>query len=731
MRPIAIRLLCSTCVGLALAAGAAHAQTADPAAPPSDPQTDTTVVDEIVVTALKRNQALQDVPVTVVVADQETLTRNVVNSFEQISAVAPGLILTRAPNNTVNASVRGLGSVAGPQAFDQSVSFFVDGVYAGRAQDFRTSLFDLQSVQVVKGTQASLLGKNTSLGAIALTTRKPGAAFGFNATAQYDFERESTVLNGGVNLPVNDRFALRLAGQYQDIGGYIENRYNGDKARHDEQSGVRLTGLWTPTDAIDITLSAQSESLKSTGGAYEFIASRTTVGPDLYAAAGYPGQFEVNPDFSNLRGPDETTIDQDSDRVTGSINWRLGEYTVSGITGWSRYDEVVNADFDNSPGRFFNILFNNSGDTFSQEVRLTSPEARRFRYIVGALYLRNNLQTTQLADANYPIPTIAPFALQGAYRQAFEQDTTTWSAFGQADYDITERLSASVGVRFTDEKKSISTSRVTVRPGPFSTILNPDYALTFLDRQEQVTDGSVGLNYKATDDALFYISAAQGTKGGGFSDAATFPANAEYSAEQARTIEAGMKLTALDRAVTFNLALFRTRVDDFQTSNFDGQKYIVSNTDLKSDGAEVFAEWRPVSALAFTLNATYAETQDAITGAPVPRAPKWSGLAAADYVADLSGGYTLNLNASVQHRSSITHQQNPIVTPRGDAFTPVNAHIGLSRAGAPWDLKLIGRNLFNDRSASFGFNASFFPSGNSVAQWEDPRSVLLQLNLRY
>lgn len=141
---------------------------------------------DIVVTALKRSDSVQSTPATVNVVSAETLANSNIATMEQLGNVVPGVIVQRPPNNTANATIRGIGTSPGPLTFDQGVALFVDGVYAARGADFLSSLFDLERIEVVKGTQAAVLGKNTSLGAIAMTTRKPGKDFGIDAKVSYD-----------------------------------------------------------------------------------------------------------------------------------------------------------------------------------------------------------------------------------------------------------------------------------------------------------------------------------------------------------------------------------------------------------------------------------------------------------------------------------------------------------------------------------------------------------------
>ncbi|MEZ5956343.1 MAG: TonB-dependent receptor [Hyphomonadaceae bacterium] len=714
-------------------ASAAHAQdVAQPNAPDAEQSSEG---DEILVTAFRRSDNVQDVAASVDVISAERLTESGISTIEQLRTVAPGLLIARPPNNTASVTVRGLGSAAGPVSFDQSVSLFVDGVYAPRGAEFLSSLFDIERVEVVRGTQAAVLGKNTSLGGVLLTTRRPGREFSYDLNAQYEFELESTTISGGVDIPLSDTLFVRLAAQRQDLGGWVTNRIDGSNARETDQWAARISALWEPTPGFEAVFRYQYEDLENFGVPNEISRITGTQFLQLFTAAGVPGLLESNLDSTSAssmgaNGRSRTT--QPSERANLTMNWDLGGVTLTSVTGWSQFDQNRFIDRDYIPGDYLHEDTDVAGDQISQELRVTSPTDGRFDYMLGLLYVDNTLDQTERLTANYPLLVPGPpVPIAGAYRQTFSQGTTTWSVFSQLGFDVSEQFRVVGGLRFTSEEKSADMERVTVTPGFYSNVANPAFPLTSLSREEEVLDGSIAFEFRPSDDAMYYVSWGQGTKGGGYSDT-TLAVEAEYSSEVAHTTEAGFKLDSGDGRWRFNAAAFYTEVDDYQNNFFNGQRFVIENLDIRSQGVELEGFLRPADGFELRGNVTYADTRnlDAAPGVgdEVPLAPEWTGQVGLRYETAVSNNLDLTLDFDVTYRSEISHQKNPQVS-RGDEFATLNGYVGLSNPGAGWELGLVGRNLTDESSLAFGFPGAFLAAGNTFGIPEQPLTLAVQLRL--
>lgn len=713
------------------AATAPTATTGQDAAPPAATATDADGTGDIIVTALKRTDTIQNTPATISVVSSDQIKASNINTIEQLGSLVPGVIVQRPPNNTANATIRGIGTSPGPVAFEQGVAMFVDGVYAARGADFLSSLFDIERIEVVKGTQAAVLGKNTSLGAITLTTRKPGDHLAVDALASYEFQRDSTVLSGGIDIPLGDTLAVRVAGQYQDLGGFARNRFDNGiaerTARQTNEAAGRITAVWKPRAGLSVTLNYSHEFLRNLG-----IPGELQVGSPAalaaYTAAGLASLYETNLDYryaSNGTAGGPTRLRQFYNRATGTIDLDLGSATMTSISGWSKFNQARWLDYDYTPGDFFDDHAHIQGEQFSQELRLSSDNASPFQYLVGGLYVHNTLVQNLYQSVHYPVNP------RGAFQGLFDQRTDTWSAFAQPSYDITDRFTVIGGVRFTSEKKVAFVQRTTLIPGSYTTVQYPPFALTRLERNETAVDGSVTARFKPTQGVMLYASWGQGTKGGGFSDYA-IPANAPYAPEVARTIEAGFKLGGGSRNWSLDGAYFHTRVAGFQNSLFNGSVFVTQNLHIASDGVELQAGWSPLSDLRFNLEGTYADTRnlDQTPGLDnrMPRSPRLSGKIGGAWSPDLNARLKLNLSGDFSYRSRISHQLNPVAVPFGAAFPQVNATIGVRDRVSGLELSLIGRNLNNALSSSFAFPAPNLP-GAVIAIPEEPRTIALQIRV--
>ena len=693
--------------------------------------TEAGAMEEVVVTARMRSETIQDAPISVNVATGAALERVGATSLLDLPRAVPGLILQKAPNSSqTGVTLRGLGSSPGAASFESSVGLFVDGAYVPRSREFAASLFDVERVEVVRGTQSSLLGKNTSLGAINVVTRAPGHELAIDAAVTYEGELDSWTASGGVTVPLGEQFSARLAAQTESLGGWVKNAVTHlDSPEVDRDSG-RISLAWEPTPEFDATLVYEAQEYDGQGMPAEAI----TATPEAYglsALAGFPG-FETRFDrvsaSSDSRVKDAFVENSSVDRATLTAHWHAGEFLVTSQTAWSQSDSDARAGTDFLPGDYFYQVTNLDADAFSQEFRLTSPAAERFRYVGGAYYGSNNFEQANAFFANYPG---AP-PLTGDTVTDFDQSTDSWSLFGQTDFDLTEHLTISGGIRYTDEQKDVDLARTVLTPGILSLFVFPPYAPFSMSRSEAVTDGLVNLSYKAHDGLMFYVSWAQGTKSGGFADSATFLDQSEYDAEVAQTAEAGVRYQTNDGQFTVNATLYSTDVKDYQLVTFTGTQFVIDNTDLEALGLESEIIWRPTFAPGLDLSwrNTYNDAEDADTGDEIPRAPLWSGGVAAAYAHDLAGGWRLTLDGSVDYESGMTHQQDPDAVPRSDSITLLGAGIGVESDNG-LAIRLVGRNLTDENRYTFVFPTPFLPAGNAMAQSEQPRTVALQVSYKY
>lgn len=632
---------------------------------------------EIIVTARKRGESIQDVPIAIAAVTGDTLREKNFITFDQLPALTAGFTVTRTGNNVPVLRIRGLGTGAGNDSFEQSVAGFIDGTYVGRSSEFNQPIFDLERVEIIKGTQASLLAKNTSLGAISMITRKPGDRFAGNLSASYEFELESYTVDAGVDLPLGDNLAIRLSGQVGRQGGWVTNSILGND-NHIKRWAGRAVAVWKPADGFDATLLYQHYRTSALDQPIEYVADVLGRARALALASGFSG-FETNLDGRSFATDsfgaqtDKTT----GDRAIATLNYGLGDYTLTSVSSYSSFDQRRKFDAEFLPGPYLTANPNHLGnEQFTQEVRLSSPTASALNFVVGGFYLYERFDYDRLL-----VSRIAP--LTGSMEEHFRLRTNTLSAFGQANYEITSSLTASLGLRVTNERREASFDRETLTTGLLTTLVYP--AIAPAERKKSATnlDGSLGFQYELSPGKLLYASFSRGTKGGGFLNAPTSAATAAYGRERADTFELGTKLS-FGRSF-LNISLFDTDLSDFQTALFNGTAFIISAVDARSRGVEVEAALQLDDYFRIAGSATYNHARDENHELLV-NAPRWSGNLNASYDCDLTADLRFKVEAGMEFRSRVLYTSEAQTLGYG-----TNPTVALSPSGNPYAPECAGR----------------------------------------
>lgn len=717
--------------------GGAHAQAVD-----AGPQPARDEVADIVVTALKKSESVQSTAATVTVVDQTRIAIAAVSNLIDIAKVVPALNTSVSPDAyQFVATMRGLGSQPGNPSFDASVATYINGAFLARDRELSVSLFDVATIEAISGTQAALLGKNSSLGAINVVTVKPGDDLGFSGRYEHEFELDSDRIEAGVDLPLSDMLKLRAAGFYETRGGPLREVISGEKQR-DRTGGGRVTAVWTPSDRLDVTLMGQIVSGRTSGPNTQQIVLAGTEPETLAAALGFPGvittEYGKSAQFSPTLGYTRRgTLNARLGVMT--INYDIGDGTLTSQSGYSRSRANLTQNSTYLPGDALLAYIPDSSRQFTQELRYAASIGSSFDYIAGLFYLKGHYRQVQTQAANYPFGTTPiPFPVTGASATNFKQTNEAVSGFAQGNYHISDPLTFTLGLRYTREKKSADLSRDIVVPGTYSLFLSPPVAPFTLSNVTKSLDGSVGLNYKPSSNVLFYATFGQGTKPGGYATAVGDLTRAYYKPERARTAELGFKTQLFDRALTLNGSYFRTRVRNFQVVNFDGQNFVVFNQNVASDGFESQVNWRATSDLRFYWNNIYSDARDARTGVRIPYAPRWSGLIGGTLEHDLTANLRAELDVNVDYRSkviSLTEVKNvPYLTPPLAALHRLNVSIGVGDEGKGWNVRLIGQNLTNQHVYGFAFPIPFLgaPAGqqSAVGVPLNPRTIKLQLGIK-
>lgn len=728
------------------------------------------VLEEVMVTAQKRVESLQDVPVSVSALSGEKISDAGIQRIEDLSAYIPNFTMTESAVGNV-AFIRGIGSGIN-QGFEQSVGMFVDGIYAGRSQQFRAPFLDVALVEVLKGPQGTLFGKNTIAGAVNITTAKPTDEFEASISALYEPEHGEQELSLVVSGPLSDTVSGRLAVKKATFDGYLKNTISGkDEANRDEEI-IRATLRWTPADDLEVLAKFETGSFDVEGRTIQVssadgVFAGKNLGDEITAMFGDKEDGMIN-DTKASRGFDPEVTNTEYDNVTITVNYDMGEHTLTSITGYSSYDFFENGDVDFTALALLDNSFDQQFDQFSQELRITSPQGETFEYIAGLYYqqteLDNLTQTpTLLAEVGIGAP--------GFNRnRTFAQETDTWAAFFQSTWSISDTLRLTTGLRYSSESKEAQQALYnadfrtnTVNPaldGVSSSILGSVVHDYDEDRSEDNLTPAVNLQYDFSPDIMVYASATKGFKGGGYNEAESsgIVERFEYDEEEATAFELGSKMSLLDGAAELNTAIFYTEYKDRQVSAFEGVSFVVGNAaQSTTKGIEMDGRWQATEQLLLRASMAYLDstfddfqgasctadqtlaalaatgsaacTQD-LSGEVTEFAPEWSGNISAEYLVPISAEMDLTFQVDGNYSDSYFFAQDLDENESQDAYTKWNARIQLSSTDDRWAVAIVGKNLTDEDVVSHGNDIPLF-RGAHFAFLERSRSIALQGTLRF
>ncbi|ALN90632.1 TonB-dependent receptor [Lysobacter gummosus] len=741
----------------------AQSAPAEPAPAPqaaADEPTAATTLDAIEVTAQHRRENAQKIPLAVSVVGAESLERINATDISALATLVPSVTFS-AGNELRNNSIRirGVGTDVFSTGVEPSVSTVVDGVVLQRPGSAFSDLGDIERVEVLRGPQGTLFGKNSSAGVVNVITRAPdfdGTTGEVSALLAQDNERR---INGSVSGPLAPNLAYRFAGFYRTQDGNVRNRASGDSVNDQEAYGARGKLAWRSSDERSgVTLSADYSRLDADCCALPLIrASNNPRSPVTGTPVGR-GNDQVNNDVSPF-------VRQKNYGASLTADIGLGDYTLTSITAWRKFANDSNVDLDDTQARLIRSNRNlESSRTTTQELRLASPTGGRFDYVVGLYYFDGsvynsldrrglNLGAVALIAPDGGIVPIVPgdeAVLAGHSRV----DTRNASLFGQANWHLSDRFTVTGGLRYLDEKQTLRF----VRPvsgffnGSNQPATNPAFGPVTGRYGDRATIGKLSATYEFTPKITGYLSYSTGYKSEGIAatlglTAAQFaagPAPAETSSQ----FEAGLKTQLFDDMLRLNLTGFRTRFDDYQAQTFNaatGLVVLTSAGTVAIDGVEAEFVLRPNLYFSLSGGATYldARFQDVpngpcysgqtaaqgcvsagagrpavqdLDGKPFMNAPKWRYTLGARLEGPLSGrldGY-LQADYRWQDRVVFDISQNPDMLQ--DAYGVADLSAGLIWDGGKYELGVFVKNLFDEQYAANIMAVSGAAGANAYAQ---------------
>jgi iron complex outermembrane receptor protein len=736
-----------------------HARSEAPAAEEEPPALET-----ITVRAQRRDEDIQDVPIAVTALDEAFLRRHDVQTLEDLSGFVPNLYTTQSVNyGAAPLSIRGIGGANGGGNFfnDEPVAVYLDEMYIGRLSFSTSDLVDIESIEVLRGPQGSLFGRNATAGALLVQPARPTESSQGDLRLQVAGHGERRV-QGAASGPLNKQLLARIAFGHTDVEGWGRNRFNGEAVNGREDTTVRLSLAWRPSTELAADLMVERSH-------HQANPATINVAP---VAPGVPSSpFLRRDDLDEALDRDAFSFDEPSDNETESsnavfkLNWAIGEAMLTAITGLRDYELDGRQDSDSTPF----TLFNNSGtiaaDQLSQELRLSSRDDESLRWTVGAYYYRED------TDVVFDIRNVQ--GLFGAGTEAtFDaaQQLESWAVFADARYAFTDEVALTLGGRFSHETKRFDNKQVVsaigesdplpVDFGPFPAGTRIPGGTVFLDPPQFFDTADFRrfspravLDYEPRPGLHAYVSYSEGFKSGGFNSFGLSPA---FEEEGVEAFEVGVKSTWLQRRLRLNAAGFTYDYSNLQVRlpvptggisienagaarvrGLELEGSLLLSDRLRLDGSvalldtelKTFDTQQVPDDLMFLLGAPIPLEPVSAAGNELTRAPKLSFFASLHYGLDLAEDLEGMLELSYRYQDEVffleTNQDRN--TFKGGRAHRLDLRFSIRPYRASWDAAVYVNNLNDDRTITQVTALGAFPN----AAISPPRQVGVEFSYRW
>lgn len=722
--------------------------------------------DVIVVTAQKRSENLQDVPISVAAFGAAKLEQENVLTIQDLPRIATNFSATRSSQAaSIRLTVRGIGA-PGNTATEPSVAAFLDGVYVPRPGSIIGNFLDIEGVEVLRGPQGTLFGRNASVGALSFRSAQPENEFSGRISAEAG-NSDRYMMRGHVNVPLGENVAVRFAGLGSWFGGYWRNQIDGQTYGGSDDYAGRLS---VKADLGNLTWLIRGDYAKSNGDGYV----PSEFNPNSVSAAQLSSFLGLQ---NALSGSANDTVLFDRNvrqRITADYNdknWGLssdatlevGSFSLRLINSYRRWDSTqIDGDVIFTPVPLASREGGYLSKSHNHELQLISPKDEllggALDFVAGLYYFSEDfliderLQLgSQFCNALVPIASLPAcnglLATGGgvnATDQDFAQSVDSFAVYGQANFRIAEPLTFTLGGRWTKEEKDAT--YIQLRANPFAAGLRATENTILALKDDRFT-WRAALNYKPNDDVMMFASYSTGFKSGGFNSGGGAVALNQlrlFGRETVKNYEIGAKTSWLDNALQANLTLYRMDVGGFQDRSFDGVSFVVRNAgNLRHQGFEF--DTRIAPSRNFVINASLSYLDSEFTsypgGAGLPGlggvqnlagtrnnyAPEFSGSFGATWSGDIGSsglGWSLNGNLALvsdQNNGGVTDNNRQTIQ---DGYTLVGARLQISGPDDRWNVALFGNNLTNKGycnaqfyqvlDAAFGLRNGVFPGSTGV-----------------
>ncbi|CAD5109505.1 TonB-dependent receptor [Zestomonas carbonaria] len=689
-------------IGILLATLGSAASAAQPTQEEQGGNAAVTTLGAVTVTATRREASLQEVPVAVSVVDGEQLERDNRNNVASIVQQVPTLnFRTGASNKDTSLFVRGVGTISTSPGVEPTVATVIDGVVLGRPGQSTLDLLDVQRIEVLRGPQGTLFGKNASAGVLNVVSKEaPEETSGYVDYSHFGGGNENR-LRFGIGGRLSDTLKGSLSALWGQYDGNVDNVHNGHEVNGYNRKGVRGKLEFEPNDDFRFTLIGDYATGDDDAPSGVIVsAANPAFAGALRPVVPSEHNRDINTDY-------RTHVEDRNTGLSGQADWKLGDFTLTSITAWRGWDNTQYQDGD----RLAKLPLVGSHDKgevdynqYSQEFRLASPKGEFNEYVIGAFYMHGK------SDETYQRWSTNAGALDHG-RADYSVTNDSFALFGENTFNFTEDFRVIFGLRWTYDDLEYDHRRVSTSATPVTGIQPSTASSGSVD--EDGWSGRTGVQYDFSDNLTGYATYSRGYKGPAYNVFFNMqPRDTDaLKPETSDSYEIGLKSSAWDNRLVANLAVFHTDYDNYQANFFDTVANqvvtrLINAGSVKTQGVEL--DWSLQATRALKLSGALAYTKARvdhfncppgaaancnIDGGRLPFTPDWKSYVRADYVIPLEGGLDLELatDFSWQDEVQFSLDQNPN-TVQG-AYGIWNASIALADYNQGWRVALLGKNL--------------------------------------
>ena len=706
------------------------------------------VLEEILVTARRREESLQDVPISITAFTEAALTNKGVKRLRDLEFSVPNVTFTDQGNAFGGFGIRGIYTLVRSIGVESGVSVYVDGVYQGRNSNTNIDVIGIERIEVLRGPQGTLFGRNTISGAVNITTKKPTEEFEGKVTAAYgnlDRISANVYLSGPI---VEDKVFASFVGSHYKRDGFTNNLFYGQDLDNEDRQSARLNLRFVPNEDWEINVSV--DGFKDRGD--------TPRGGYLVSNA--PGRFwAVDAEFAALSDPRITSLDNSPSNGIGVFEERDiwgtsitadysfdSDFVLTSITAFRDGSFETASDFDGTGAEVAGGTTGSDSEQFTQELRISSPGNMSmaalpgsFDFVGGFFYLYQDTSAFLLGTigagcitSTCPRPSLP--GGPGTFGPKSRIETTSWASYFNASWHLTDKLTFTGGLRYTSEDKDLD-----FQQAPFAAIGIANIPPTFLTSSDSNTSPLVSATYQFSDDISIYGSISQGFKSAGFNADVVGNADIAFDAEEVTNYEVGFKTLLFDGRVKFNTSFFFQDYKDLQVQQFIGSVQFVSNAaQAETKGFEMEFEAKITESLGLTLglgvaNAEFVDFPGAtptganFSGNKLQAAPERTGNAAIQYVHPINGSTEFLIRGEWTYRGDQFFQADnaPFTFQKG--YSLYNARAALSFMNGTYDVALWVDNISDEVYATnrLGF------LGTQLGHWGAPRTYGIEVAINF